>query len=50
MLVSCDFSGAMIKRLAQNYLEEDNDYKQVPGNIFILEEMKNYLETIDDLG
>ena len=48
VLISCDFSEEMIKKLKKNYLE--SDYNQVPGNLFILEENKNYLETVDGLG
>jgi ubiquinone/menaquinone biosynthesis C-methylase UbiE len=37
VLVSCDYSGEMVKRLAANYNSEeiDSDFRHVPGNIFI---------------
>jgi SAM-dependent methyltransferase len=32
VLVSCDYSGAMVNRLKENYTLEDTDYCKVPGN------------------
>jgi len=34
VLVSCDFSKEMIKKLTKNYVEEENDYMLVKGNKF----------------
>ena len=47
VLVSCDYSNAMVKRLQENYLNEDNDYIKVHGNKFKYDST-DYTEFSDD--
>ena len=48
VLVSCDFSGAMVNKLYQNYAESNNDYSKVEGNKFLIDTKTNYNEFADD--
>lgn len=48
VLVSCDYSGAMVKRLRENYETEDTDYRLVPGNKFLFESQTDYTQLTED--
>ena len=47
VLVSCDYSGVMVQSLADNYEKEDNDYKLVPGNKFLIDTIADFTEFAD---
>jgi len=44
VLVSCDFSKEMVKKLAHNYTETEADYSLVEGNKFVSETAKDFTE------
>jgi len=44
VLVSCDFSKEMVKKVQKNYTESDADYMLVEGNKFIAETEKNFTD------
>lgn len=50
VLVSCDFSGAMVNRLQENYsqLEEENDYVRVQGNKYVVDLQTDFCEFSDE--
>lgn len=48
VLVSCDFSQAMVNKLHQNFAEFDNDYVKVEGNKFHVDTTTNFLEFADE--
>jgi len=48
VLVSCDFSGEMVKKVHQNYSQKDNDYVKVEGNKFLIDIETNYNEIADE--
>jgi len=49
VLVSCDYSGAMINRLFENYsqVEEENEYSRVVGNKYVIEQKTDFSEFSD---
>jgi len=44
VLVSCDFSKEMVKKLELNYIGTDADYMHVEGNKFVSELEKDFTE------
>lgn len=48
VLVSCDYSGSMVKRVHENYSQEENDYVKVPGNKYFVDTETDYLAFADD--
>jgi len=44
VLVSCDFSKEMVKKLEHNYIGTDADYMHVEGNKFVSELEKDFTE------
>mmetsp|Transcript_19374 Transcript_19374/g.32974 ORF Transcript_19374/g.32974 Transcript_19374/m.32974 type:complete len:99 (-) Transcript_19374:630-926(-) len=44
VLVSCDFSNAMVKNLKALYSSPDFDYAQVPGNKYVVDTETDYLQ------
>ena len=48
VLVSCDFSNGMVKKLKRNYNEGDHDYNKVPGNKSVIDDQTDYLALSDE--
>ena len=48
VLVSCDYSGDMVKRVHENYSQKENDYVEVPGNKYFVDTETDYLSFTDD--
>ena len=47
VLVSCDFSSAMVKKVSANYENDDNDYKLIEGNKWFVDTETDYTECAD---
>jgi len=48
VLVSCDYSSAMVEMLAKNYAHEDCEYSLVPNNKVLVDTATDYLAFADD--
>ena len=49
VLVSCDISEGMVKRVAENYADEERqDYSKIPGNKHLVNTTTNFCEFTDD--
>ena len=48
VLVSCDYSGAMMQCVAKNYNDEDNDFNLVPGNKSFIDTTTDFISFTDE--